>query len=78
MAWSLIEALEKHQGLMTVAEAAKLRRCSRKTIYKKVELREIPSVNFGDTTEQVLIDPSVWKYVLLKRDPMLREAHRKG
>lgn len=78
MAWSLIKELDKHEGLLTVAEAAKLRRCSRKTIYRKVELREIPSVNFGPSTEQVLIDPHTWMYELLKRDPQLREAHRKG
>lgn len=78
MAWSLIEQLDKHEGLLTVAEAARLRRCSRKTIYKKISLHEIPSVDFGPSTEQVLIDPHTWKYELLKRDPKLREAHRKG
>jgi hypothetical protein len=78
MAWSLIEQLENHPGLVSAKEIAKWTGWTKKTVYEKMKSNEIPVVQFGPGTESKKVDPMTWKYVLLKRDPMLAEAHRKS
>ena len=78
MAFSLIEKLENHDGLLTVPEIAQLTGFTRKKVYDMIKRAEIPTVNFGSDTEAKRVDPKTWAFVIQRRNPMMREAHRKG
>ncbi len=78
MAWSLIEQIEHHEGLITIPQAAKLTGFSRKKVYDMIKRGEIPLAILGAETEAKRIDPKTWAFVLQKRNPMMREAHRRS
>jgi hypothetical protein len=79
MAWSLLEQIENHEGPIKPTLAAKWLGCSRKTVYARINKKEIPTVQLSAGAEESkLIDPKTWAFVLRKRNPMMREAARHG
>jgi excisionase family DNA binding protein len=74
MSYSLLELVENHPGMISVAEAARLRGVSRKSIYQAIKAGAIPVVRDGIGV--VRIDPKTWAHVLRRKNPMMREAAR--
>lgn len=79
MAFSLIEQLEREEGLLTAADIMRLTGFGRRKVYEMLHSGVIPVVNFGDTIEggALKVDPHTWAFKLKRLDPMLREASRR-
>ena len=77
MAFSLLEKLESFDRPITQAEAVRISGLSRSTVYRMIQDQEIPTIDFG-SIERKMIDPKTWAFVLKRRNPIMREAHRRG
>ena len=76
MAWSVLEQVERHQGVLTAPELARILGTTRKTIYVMMNDGRIPTIQDG--LESKRVDPKTFAYVLRKKNPMMREAARQG
>lgn len=76
MAWSVLEQIENHVGLLSAADLAKILKKHRSTIYEMMDDGRIPIVEDGSSAR--VVDPKTYAYVLRKKNPMMREAARHG
>lgn len=79
MAWSLLENIEQHEGLIPVSTIAKWLGVHRTTVYDMLDSGEIPEAELGAEQDKKhrRVDPRTWKYVLQRRDSLMREARRR-
>lgn len=76
MAWSVLEQVEQHQGVLKVKDLVKILGIHRQTVYEMMADGRIPTIQDG--LESKRVDPKTYAYYLRKMNPMMREAARHG
>jgi excisionase family DNA binding protein len=74
--FSVLERVERHQGVLVAADLVKILGIHRDTVYAMMDDGRIPTIQDGCKKKRV--DPASFSEVLRSQNPIMRKAARRG